>query len=289
MKRILFQPFDFAKWCGIGFAAFLAGHFGGGGFSPPIPLGNFSQQRSFSNQGISYDPEYLPWLIGLIIALGLLFFAFIIFVIWIRSRGIFILTDCIVRNRAAIKEPWQEYRKEGNSFFKFSLVAMVLCVFFFALIAAVFLGIAFAVPEHWRVLALVSVTALTMLVWVSVCFAFAPINYFMPMIMYAQRCGAMQALRQAVNLIFDNPLAFALFAGFAIVLFFAFVIVSTAVTCATCCLASLPYVGTVIMLPAFVWIRGFGLLFLRQFGAEFDVWREIPPTLPPPITSPLPA
>ena len=29
-KKILFQPFDIGKWFVIGFAAFLAGNFGGG-------------------------------------------------------------------------------------------------------------------------------------------------------------------------------------------------------------------------------------------------------------------
>lgn len=291
MKRILFQPFDLAKWCGIGFAAFLAGHFGGGaGFSPPVPLGDIPKHRDFSSQGINYNPQQLPWLIGIAVVLGLLFFAFIIFVMWIRSRGVFILTDCIVRNRAAIKEPWREYRNEGNSYFKFSLIAMVLCFLLLAVIAAVFIGVAFLISmsQHVRTATLIWVSLLVIFAWFFCSVLFGLINYFMPMIMYAQRCGAIKALREAITLISARPFPFILFVLFGIVLFLAFIIVSVAVSCATCCLASLPYVGTVIMLPVLVWIRGFGLLFLRQFGPEFDVWRKIPPTLPP-VTPPLPA
>jgi hypothetical protein len=45
----------------------------------------------------------------------------------------------------------------------------------------------------------------------------------------------------------------------------------------------------VVFLPAFVWLLGFKLLFLRQFGPEYDVWApvEIPPPAPPSV--PLPA
>ena len=55
-------------------------------------------------------------------------------------------------------------------------------------------------------------------------------------------------------------------------------------TCLTCCLAALPYVGTVILLPVFVCLRAFGLRFIRQFGPEYDVWATIAhatPTTPP--------
>jgi len=35
MKKVLFKPFEFKKWLVIGFAAFIAGHFGGGSFNFP--------------------------------------------------------------------------------------------------------------------------------------------------------------------------------------------------------------------------------------------------------------
>jgi hypothetical protein len=52
----------------------------------------------------------------------------------------------------------------------------------------------------------------------------------------------------------------------------------------TCCIAGLPYVSSVVFLPALVWLLAFKLLFLRQFGPEYDVWAvaDVPPlTLPP--------
>ena len=82
---------------------------------------------------------------------------------------------------------------------------------------------------------------------------------------------------------------------FLIVVAMASVMVGCVVTCATCCIAAIPYVGTVILLPIFVLLRSFSLLFLRQFGPEYDVWASFTPpehvwilsphTAPPPSAS----
>jgi signal transduction histidine kinase len=142
MKRILFQPFDFAKWCVIGFAAFLSGNWGNGGngFRYNFPFNGNWNFRSTSHHNINMPTyESLPiWLLPFIIALVVLVLIFIFVVMWVVSRGRFIFTDCVVKNRAAIVVPWREYRREGNSFFLFSLVvtflAMVIMAAFVLLI-----------------------------------------------------------------------------------------------------------------------------------------------------------
>ena len=45
------------------------------------------------------------------------------------------------------------------------------------------------------------------------------------------------------------------------------------VVCATCCIAALPYVGTVILLPLHVFVRSYSLYFLGQFGPDWQVIR----------------
>jgi len=47
------------------------------------------------------------------------------------------------------------------------------------------------------------------------------------------------------------------------------------IMCCCCCLFILlliPYVGTVILLPLFVFQRSYSLFYLRQFGPQFDVF-----------------
>ena len=129
MKRILFQPFDLKKWLVIGFAAWLAHLGGGGGF-------NYSDNRHHDaqklNETISQIPQ--PILITGICILVCFVFLLIVLVAWLRARGRFIFVDCIVHNRAAIVQPWKEFRAEGNSFFLFSLIVV------FGLISLAVLG-----------------------------------------------------------------------------------------------------------------------------------------------------
>ena len=295
MKRILFQPFDFKKWFVIGFAALLCGHYsaGGFGFNFPSPVGNFGANRAERNFAAPDFGEWQSWMpiaIGVVVVLVL---ALVLVLMWLRARGNFIFMDCIVRNRAAIAEPWREYRKEGNSYFLFSIVvafaAMVLVV---ALVLVIFVPLAWANPQPHgaSAAAFIVIGVIIFLAWISFAIAFAVISFFMVPVMYIRRSRALDAFREVARLVLRNFGSFVLFVLFSIVLFMALIIASTVVTCATCCVAALPYVGTVVMLPAFVWLRAFGLLFFRQFGPDYDVWAAgapvetaLAPPLPPPV------
>jgi hypothetical protein len=228
------------------------------------------------------------WLIPLLIVLAVLVFILIFVVMWVVSRGRFIFTDCVVRNRAAIAAPWREYRREGNSFFLFSLALTFLTL----LLAGVLVGL-IAVPLGFfaggkgtgfgaaTVFALVFVG----LVWLAFAIYFGIVSQLMVPVMYRRRCLAREALVDVSRLVMARPGPFVLFVLFQIVLFLALVVISTIVSCMTCCIAALPYVSSVVLLPAFVWLLAFKLLFLRQFGPEYDVWAVADPPLPiaPPV------
>ena len=49
------------------------------------------------------------------------------------------------------------------------------------------------------------------------------------------------------------------------------------ITCGcACCLAALPYLGTVLLLPVPTFKRAFSLFYLRQFGPDFDLFVSEP-------------
>jgi len=100
-----------------------------------------------------------------------------------------------------------------------------------------------------------------------------------------------EGFRAAVSLIFQYPGEMTLYCLFWIALVIGTALAACVLMCATCCLAALPYVGTVILLPIYVWLRAFGLLFFRQFGPECDVWAGAPPIppSPPPLPPPVQA
>lgn len=293
-KRILFQPFDFKKWLVMGFAAFLAS-FSGGFQSSINPFSNWNARedrreiaKSLSEFGPVDQLEW--WVIGLIVIGIVLVLALIVVLMWIGARGRFIFTDCIVHNRGAIVAPWKEFRAQGNSFFLFSLLVglvIILCVIVavLPLILPRILSGDHSTPGagFWICFGVV------MLLILVVSLGWALISHLMVPIMYRQRCRAAEAFGKTVRLVTASPGPIVLCLLFLLVLGLAAVMISCLATCVTCCIAAIPYVGAVILLPISVTLYGFVLLFLRQFGSEYDVWAGLveaassPPSLPPPI------
>ena len=295
MKKILFQPFDLKKWFVIGFAAWLASLGASAGSNFNYPSKRDEVQKV--NDAISQIPH--PILVGAIVLLVVLVLVLIVLCAWLRARGGFMFVDCIVKNRGAVAEPWREFRREGNSYFLFSLL-----VGFVLLLFAGLLSLPPVLPAigddnflRTRSVYLISAIAGWILAMILLILAWALVTSFMVPIMYRQRCRAPKAFGIVFRLIAAYPGEILLYCLFLIVLALATAIVACVATCATCCIAAIPYIGTVILLPVFVLLRSFSLLFLRQFGPDYDVWAtfmppEFSPTLskmpmPPPPTSSL--
>jgi hypothetical protein len=293
MKKILFQPFDWKKWLVIGFAAWLAnlGVGGGGGFN--YQTGGREDVQKLGDT-LSQIPHSV--LVTGICVLIVLAIALVVLFAWLRARGRFMFIDCIVKNRGAVAEPWREFRSDGNSYFVFSLVAAVCLLSFAALISAplVFLAIRgrFYLSLHRDRLEpyVLLVIAAWAFIIVLVVLIWALVSNFVIPVMYRRRCRAYGAFRSVISLIAAHPGEMLLYCLFLIILGVSTVIVACFVTCATCCIAAIPYVGTVILLPVFVLLRAFSLLFLRQFGPDYDVWASFtPPEFLPILSSLAPA
>ncbi len=288
MKTVLFRPFDVAQWLTIAFAAFIAGSWGGGGgnFSRLGRLGNGDWKYSATRHG-DLDWDFTPWIVAAVIGLVVIVLLLTVVWMWVSSRGRFIFTDCVVKNRGAIGEPWREYRREGNSYFLFSLV--IACgMFLIIAIAGVFMWICFfrmrGEGGPGQVIIVIGLIVIA-LIWVGFSLFFGLVSAFMVPVMYRRRSGAKEAFLDVGKLILANPGPFILFILFGIALVIAVGIIGAVVACFTCCIGGLPYISTVLLLPAIVWLAAYKLLFLRQFGDAYDAWAVI---VPPPPAEPLP-
>jgi hypothetical protein len=291
MKKILFQPFELKKWLVIGFAAWLA-NLGAGGAG--IGDFNYPNNRREGAQKFNETIGQIPHpvlIIGICVLICVAVLLIVLFA-WLRARGRFIFVDCVVRNRAAIAEPWKEFRAEGNSFFLFSLL-VVLVVVPVILVAGLVLIVPFIPGREQTEPGIGFWIGISLTAFISVCliFVWALASQLMVPIMYRQRCRAPLAFAQAVDLVSSHPGPILLYVLFILLLAVAAVMISCAVTCATCCIAAIPYVGTVILLPIPVTLGAFSLLFLRQFGPDYDVWAGfmppefLPVLMPPPAPS----
>jgi hypothetical protein len=270
----------------------------GVGFNFPSPFGNFQSHRTTPEVISPHLEQWKPWLVAAVVVGALLFFALVIALTWLKARGNFIFTDSVVRNQAAIVEPWREFRKEGNSYFLFQLAVMLAVLLLTGLVLASFIGLGWlkqGVGETESI-TLIGFLVFLCVFWVSIVIFVSIATYFIVPVMYRRRCRAVEAFRDVTLLIWRHLGSFFLLCLFGMVLILAVLMIGAIVTCATCCLAALPYVETVILLPLFVCLRAFGLVFLRQFGPDYDVWarfmpQEFSPILsgaqpaPPPATS----
>ena len=293
-KRILFQPFDLAKWMTIGFAAFLAGLADGTRFNPAFNLPDLSGRAESQNVELEAVRSQIDaWMVGGIIAIVVVVaLAVMVLFMWLGSRGRFMFVDCIVHNRGAIEHPWREYRREGNSLFFWSLMISGI---FLVLVALCALPIALPYLTGGEIGEFGAVTIIYIIAvvvfFVLVGGAIALITWFMVPVMYRQRCKALTAFMTVIRLILREPAPFILYVLFGIVVLIGGSMLSCLVTCLTCCVALLPYIGTVILLPLYLFYYAWGLLFIRQFGPEYDVWANVAASeeVSPPADSPPPA
>jgi hypothetical protein len=278
-KKILFQPFDITKWFVIGFAAWIATFFNGGSFNFHRPFGKSDWDWQSYHYGPPLSNHHVPpWAIPLIAIGGLVALAIIIALLWVNARGRFVFTDCIVKNRAAISEPWREFRKEGNGYFGFQLIIMLISLCVGGAIALLFVlrwywGSAFF---PFAILILLAVVFVLIGILVSL------VLRLMVPVMYRRRCDTMEAFRDVLALVSTYPGQFILFLLFYIVIAVAAVAIGCVAACVTCCIVAIPYIGTVILLPIVMVLFAFPLCFLRQFGDQYDVWAVVRPTEPPP-------
>lgn len=287
MKKILFQPFDLKKWLVIGFAAWLASLGGGGGSFNYQPDGQDELKKVNDAIGQISHPILV---MGIVVVIVLVVVLIVVFA-WLRARGGFMFVDCIVKNRGAIAEPWRDFRKEGNSYFLFSLLVVFVMLVFTGLLSLPLVIPAIQNDDFLRTheVYLISAIAVWVLVMIFFLLAWGLIGSFMIPIMYRQRCRASEAFTVVTRLIAAHTGETLLYCLFWIVLALASAMVGCIAACATCCIVAIPYVGTVILLPVFVLLRSFPLLFLRQLGPEYDVWTTSMPPEFAPILLPLPA
>jgi hypothetical protein len=307
MTIILFRPFDIGKWFVMGFSAFLAGLLSGGnGFNSsfnvntkghPFDFSVQQQQQTLNNEmtrlGTVLQSYQAGVLILFVVLIMVFVLAFAVLLYWLGARGQFLFLDNIVRNRAAIADPWGGYARHGNGVFVFYLILMglSLVVVMFLGVAAVILAWSSLMTRTWPVgPALGGLIALGvgyfLLCLALGCFLFLFREWGMPL-MFRNGLTVRAALGETWRLICRYPGTAILFILLRIALWLALAILSF-IACCCCCLTILPYLGTLVLLPALVYVKCFSLDVLAQFGPSYDVFTVDVPPADPGALSPLP-
>lgn len=280
VKLVLFGPFDFSKWLGLGLCAFLANLGEGGGSG-----GNFRTMQN--NGGGPFGSEIAAWVeshLALVAGVGLLLLCVGLVVgavlVWLSSRGKFMFLDGVVRNSGAVVDPWKVYRPLGNSLAK---VRFVLAVVSMGLTLLIVLTAAVMVwpdlkADAFGDRALAGVIfAAAALLCTGVVFGVIGVlieDFVVPtMYQFALPFGEASRL-VAAEVIGERVGTIVLYFLMKIVLGIATGIVGLLLVLVTCCIAIIPYVGTVVLLPVFVFARCYPLCFLAQLGPDWDFFGE---------------
>jgi hypothetical protein len=239
---------------------------------------------------------HLALVIALAVVVFLVFLALGLVLTWIRSRGKFMFLDGVVRNRAAVVEPWHEFARQGNSLFLFAFCFSLAAAAVALVVAGA--GLALAWPDI-RAERFGAGALLALLVGGPLLFAellacgivHVLLEDFVVPAMYLRRQRVLEAWSTVRREVLAGQVGtIILYFLMKIVLAMGVGVIALVVTCLTCCLAALPYLGSVILLPLLVFRRSYSLCFLAQFGPGWRCFSEptVPP-LPPPFAELPPA
>jgi len=145
-KQQLFQPFKLGQWIKLAFVGLLAGELTTGS------CGNFSgnfQPPRHPNHFLGpvfpkIDPVVLALLIGVLVALGFLFW---IFMLYVNSVMRFILFDSVVAKNCEIRDGWGRRQGPGLRYFLWQIVFAI--AMFAGSIILIGIPAAFAFAAGW--------------------------------------------------------------------------------------------------------------------------------------------
>ncbi len=294
-QLLLFEPFRFGKWLAVAFCAWLAflGQGGGGGASV-----NFNKRHGTGEQSADQIKRQLEqwlrdnidWLIPAMIAAVVAGVVLWLLILWLSSRGRFMFLNCVARNTGDVAAPWREFAPQGNSLFRFrlcltilgSLAALPIVLVVILLMIRLFAGLnahnfeALVNQLAGRLDATIVLPLLgCILGGAAIVLLFTIVGKLthdlVEPIMYRRRITTLAAWNELRAMMRGRLGAMILYLLFQLLLQIVLGAIAFFSIFLTCCIVAIPYVGTVILLPLFVFERAYSVCFLEQFGEEWRV------------------
>ena len=259
----------------------LAGLNGGANFKGGNPAAMITKAQEWLEQGRSYVLLHLFWIIPLATIIALIALAFWGFILWLSSRGHFMFLHCVALEKAEVRAPWSQYARQAHSLFLFRLVLSIVAA---ALTIPAAVGfVSFLVPllsNGGAAATVVAVLAAISIGFVAVIAAFLWFviskltRDFVVPIQFVRGCHCREGWSILIGLISRNVGEFLLYLLFQIVLWMAIYAAVAVLILVTCCIAgcllALPYIGTVVFLPALAFQRAYSAHYLAQYGPNLS-------------------
>jgi hypothetical protein len=291
-RSILLQPFDLQIWLTIGFTAWLSRLWDGSIFGGDGAL-NFNTNSNDSEWGglaggvAEHVVDALENPLGFFMGLMLLVIFLVIgtALAWVSSRGAFMLMDNVAHRRGRVSEPWERLGRLGDSLFVWRVATQLLAGTLAFALAIPLLVVVLPMSHSGGLLAGLSLAlvaplgAIGLLLGLLITFVGFCTDQFVVPLMHRYDEGVLPAWERFLPLLRREPLAFVLMGLFYLVLAGAVGMTVAAAGAMTCCalflVLSIPFIGTVVLLPVYMTARAFGPEFLGQFGEEYQTWPTV--------------
>ena len=303
MVAMLFKPFNFTKGVCIGFCVWLATLFDSGYEAMFGTFGDFAGKafaetvggniEDFADGDLSALGQWGGVVLALSVIAAVVGAIVLVALLWLQSRGKFMLLDNALRNKGKIAEPWKTFGQHGMSLFKWTLCFQIVIWLVVALLVGGFfvaVGLPAIRTEEFVMSTLPAILILTFMG----CFAALAVLYMMRFLddfivplMYKHDMTALEAWAFFGKLYSANKGRLLLYGLFWSLLFsvamIGIVIVVIVAVLATCCLlgiiANVPFVGqfttafvfAVLLLPFSMFFRYYSLYYFAQYGPGFDL------------------
>jgi hypothetical protein len=280
---VLFKPFDMTRWFSMGFCAWLAylgsqssGNFNGiGNGGEP---GVMKQQMDGLLDKLSHASSH-PGLVALALGLVLLSLLFALWLCSLRSRGDFMFLHRWYRPDAPIRQCWVAAQAAGHELFvwrvNFFMVAFLLFaldgVYAYSHILKPYL----AAGKVWSAALLtptVACVTVALLLSLAVELVAHLAKAFVVPVMYWQGVKASRAWLVVFALCNQYPVAVLGYLIWGLLCGLATGVAVLLIGLLTCCIGFipmiLPYFGAVVLLPVYLFFRGYAVCFLSQWRPE---------------------
>jgi hypothetical protein len=303
-KQLLF-PVKLDKWFALGFTVFMAQCGEGGSVSLPTNFGGTSPSPPLGGGAGSAGADVKRWIdevlrgfnadvmlyVSLAVGAFVLSFGIWVFVLWFSSRAKLMFVESVIWDRVDLGSQWNRAGDLGFSLFKFrtALAAAGLLLVLLSLGA----GVALVLPEL-RAGQLFSSRAITgyvvasgalLLFGLPIAIVGLLLDDFVVPLMVVRNARVGDAWHLCrTEVLAGNVGGVVLFYVLRAVLAMGAAMLAMIVMCLTCCLTMIPYIGTVVLLPIFVFYRAYGLYYMQELGlvifpppepswAHYEQWR----------------
>ena len=280
-RRMLFEPFDIAKWFVLGFVIFLAqlisadsGGWGGSRLQDKLSRQRHGNGPQDLQQAAQWVVDNVGWIMLIAVAAFILINLIAVIIQYLGARGHFMLLENVMENKAEVAVPWRNASRPAWSLFLWRVAVFILLFWCFVLLLALpawgIIRVAaageFSFPGS--LISLLPFVALYIPLAILIGLADLLVRDFVTPVMVLHRIDLLGALEKSLKLWRGHIGNLMVYLLFRLLIYIVTGALGVAVACFTCCIGVLPVIYQTITAPIHIFVRSWTLAILEGIDPE---------------------